>query len=503
MKIKAEQVFLIIVLFSASFLFLLNLGNQYLWQDEAQTALVSKTILTHGIPLGRDYKNFFSQELGAEYGKNYIWKWHTWFPFYLVAAFFKIFGVNTFSARLPFALFGIATVFLTYFFTKLLWKSKRTAIVATILLLLSIPFLILSRQCRYYSPATFFSLLGLYSYLNLLENKKYASIVFLLSSTLLFHIHYLYCATLLLTVFIHALICYTNKLRPVLILLTGVILINFPWVIWLSTMKYGERYTFPFLKQAQFPTFAQAYLYHIEKNIFPRFLLLVPLLVGGFNWLKTKCILPKNTIMWRNLFLLLLFSIFNIIALSQFSPYPFFRYLAPLIPVLLIISALILNSAIGAHPVIGICLALILFFPRAFLNYLYEITHDYNGPIEGIAKYLNQNGSKNDTVAITYGDLPLKFYTDMRIIGGLTGEDLFPSKEADWVIVRKYLVCEKDYKVREYLFQNVPWQKYHKIIIDYPDTPFENRESPEEHNYRTVTNEDKVIIYQRIRSSSS
>jgi len=74
---------MIAILIGSAILLLANLGNQYLWQDEAQTALISKTILTEGVSAGYDGKNYFSQEEGAEYGKNYIWRWHTWLPFYV------------------------------------------------------------------------------------------------------------------------------------------------------------------------------------------------------------------------------------------------------------------------------------------------------------------------------------------------------------------------------------------------------------------------------------
>lgn len=137
-------------------MFLWNLGNHYLWQDEAQTALISKTVVSDGVPRGYDGRNFFSQEKGAEYGDNFVWKWHTWLPFYILAGFFKIFGTKTFVARLPFALFGIGTVFLAYFFSKALWQDKKTAAVTALLLLVSVPFLLLSRQCRYYSMSAFF-----------------------------------------------------------------------------------------------------------------------------------------------------------------------------------------------------------------------------------------------------------------------------------------------------------------------------------------------------------
>lgn len=497
---RLEFIFILILLSICSWLFLSNLGNQYLWQDEAQTALIGKTVLASGVPLGYDGKNFLSQELGAEYGQNYIWKWHTWLQFYLVAAFFKIFGINTLAARLPFALFGIATVLLSYIFAKSLWKSKRAAAIAALLILSSVAFLVLSRQSRYYSVVTFFSLWGLYNFLNLLENKKYAAIMFVLSTVLLFHTHYLYCATLLFTILIYTLFFYRNKLRLVLSLLAIVTLINLPWLIWLATAKYTSRYTPILIFSAYgnlFPRFLYSYLMHIKENVVAPLLLLIFLLVAIFNYLRTKTAFSKNYIMWKNMSLLLFFCIVTIITLSLFSPSPFFRYLTVLIPVILIIIAQIINSIINVNGTIGICIVL-LFFSRSFFCYLYEITHDYDGPIEGIVEYLKQNGKETDTVAITYGDMPVKFYTKMRVVGGLTGEDLTPAQTADWVIIRKHAISRDDYKVREYLRQNVPWHKYQRIVIDYPDIPFENREDLKKRHYKTVQNQDKVVIYQRV-----
>jgi hypothetical protein len=151
------------------------------------------------------------------------------------------------------------------------------------------------------------------------------------------------------------------------------------------------------------------------------------------------------------------------------------------------------------HFVVGIAAIVLFAYPQPLSDYFYEITHDYDGPVEGIVKYLNQNAKKNEVVAITYEDLPLKFYTEMRVVGGLTGEDLSPAKEADWIIIRKYVICNKDKKVREYLIQNVSWHQYERIPLNYPDLPFENRENPQEHHYRTVTDEDKVVIYRKIK----
>ena len=93
---RNEFLFILLIMIVSGFMFLCNLGNQYLWQDEAQTALISKTILSHGIPLGHDGLNSFSQELGADYTKDFVWKWHPWLTFYITAGFFGLFGINTF-----------------------------------------------------------------------------------------------------------------------------------------------------------------------------------------------------------------------------------------------------------------------------------------------------------------------------------------------------------------------------------------------------------------------
>ncbi|MFQ5559396.1 MAG: ArnT family glycosyltransferase [Nitrospinota bacterium] len=200
-----ELVFLSVVLVLSLSLFLSNLGNIYLWQDEAQTALLAKTILQFGFPKGYDGVNFFSQELGAEYGKEYIWKWHPWFPFYLLALVFKVFGVSTFTARLPFALFGILTIFLLYFFTRSLLKNRTVAGISTMLLLFMVPFILLSRQSRYYSVATFFSVGGALRVLGNDAGEAFCALpLFSILNIVVSHSLYLLCDTSLHSFPVHS-----------------------------------------------------------------------------------------------------------------------------------------------------------------------------------------------------------------------------------------------------------------------------------------------------------
>lgn len=152
------------------------------------------------------------------------------------------------------------------------------------------------------------------------------------------------------------------------------------------------------------------------------------------------------------------------------------------------------------HTIAGVIIIAVLIFTGSLKDFFYEITHDYDGPVEGMVKYLDKHGSRDDTVVITYGDMPLKFYTDMRILGGLTGEDLSPSKDAEWIILRKHTICEKDFRVKQYLINNLKGLPYQKSVIDYPDIPFENREDPVNHRFKTSKDVDKVIIYKRVEN---
>ena len=515
---NGERLFLIIVLIIAPVLFLGNLGNRYLWQDEAETALIGKTILQDGIPRGYDGKNFFSQEGQSSYGQNYIWILDPWLPYYLVAASFKMLGVNTFAARFPFALFGIASVFLTYFFVLLLTKDRKTAGMATVLLLVSVSFLLLCRQSRYYAPVAFFSLLSLYGYLMLLETRKGGSIIFIVSTILVFHCNQLFCLTLLSTVMGYSLIYDRQLFVKTFCLSMIVILVNLPWLLWMSGVRYLDLFGYRFFTK-EFFLFLMQNLYHVHYYIFSVFLLVLPLGKGVILSIKYKSVragVSQAFLFWKDILLLLIFILITITALSIASPGPAFRYLTQLIPAFCIITAIILRSFLGEYFRTGVVIMAVLFgtisyadyqygmkYPDRkgirylnFFDYLDEITSDYNCPNEGIAKYLNANGKEGDIVAITYGDLPLKFYTKMRIVGGLTGEDLSPVKVADWIIIRKNILSTVDRKVAKYIVRNASG-RYRKIALDYAEMPWENRPSPFFHKFRTIKSSDKVTIYQR------
>lgn len=496
---RGQAVILLVILCGSALLLLKNLGNIYLWQDEAQTALVSKTILTDGVPRGCDGKNYFSQELGAEYGKNYIWRWHTWLPFYVLAAFYKVFGIGTFVSRLPFALFGLATIAATYYFAKEYWPGTNIPVIASALLALCVPFLLMCRQCRYYSMVMCFTVLAMFAYAALLNGRKYAATALFITSTLLFHSMYFYVPMLFAALLLHTCIFRRDKIKLLLLVAVAVAIVNCPWVIWLSSVNFPTINKKMVLNVAMAMKFVMEYCLNIFKFVIPAWLLLILIVTVIERQFGKNKRLVKDERFWEKITLPAFFISFNIFAMSVTAPAPFFRYLAPCLPMLLILAAVVINAAFQVHLLLGIIAVILMLVTGQLKDYFYEITHDYDGPEEGIISYLNQNGSPQDVVAITYGDMSLKFYTKMRVIGGLTGEYLDDALNARWLIIRRHIICEKDAAVRNYLKRNINWSDYRPVVIDYPDIPFENREEPKNHLFRTAQTEDKVVIYQRIK----
>jgi 4-amino-4-deoxy-L-arabinose transferase-like glycosyltransferase len=482
---------------AAGWLFLANLGDQRLWQDEAQTALIAKTVLADGVPRGYDGKNYFSQERGREYGRNYVYRWHPWFPFYLLAGVFGLCGINEWTSRLPFALMGWATVPLCYVFARSLWQSRRAAVLAAVLVATCVPFLVLSRQCRYYSPCALFSLLGLIAYYHLVRRRHWAAAVFVVSATLLFHSLFLYWAVLVVVVLIHAMIFHRDRLAATALWSGVTLLLNLPWLIWLLSPPTVGRY--PERMDRWYTPLAVAAKYVIQtfQYVFSPVLALLVMLMAGVSKTRAKRFIDMDPTTINSGSLIVLFIAVTYISLCVVTPLHFFRYLAPAIPLLCLLAAKILDSAMRLHWSLGIVGLAVIFGTGRLPDYLYEITHHFVGPVDGLVSYLNEHGKPDDVVAITYDDMPLKLYTKMRIVGGLTGEDLTPTLTADWVIFRYDTHCDKDEAVKAFLAKNLPWRQYRKIVLDYPDTPSHNREDPEGHYYRTVTDAPRLVIFQK------
>ena len=145
----------------AAVLMLWGLSAKYLWQDEAQTAVLAQRLMRYGRPLAYDGVNLITidqivMEDAATIGERtgdpkaavdyYIrrgdlkpdstWRWQPWGQFLVEGISLKLFGATTLAARLPFALAGIVTVLLLYQFVLTRFDSPLMAWLAALLLVL-------------------------------------------------------------------------------------------------------------------------------------------------------------------------------------------------------------------------------------------------------------------------------------------------------------------------------------------------------------------------------
>lgn len=471
------------------FLYFKNLGNHTLWQDEAQTALIARTVLDQGLPYGTDGKNFFSQEGGAEYGKNKLWQWHMWLPFYVLALFMKIFGDTTYVARLPFACAGVVTVMAVYAFLMSRTRSLTASGLAALALAFYVPNTLLNRQCRYYAFVSLFSVLTLYLYLRWHAQKKRRDCILLgLCTALLFHTHYLYVATMLCPLAVHWVVVSRDmRIWPGLVVL---LILCLPWTGFVLGINYSGAYGGTAFSTDHFAKLLGENWRWIKGFVTPW-----PL------WLGTLWCVWKRRYR-TELFVLLSAMVATMVAVSASSPAAFFRYLAPLLPISAIILGLCLSVAGSrARWVIGIAVICLVLWQYKFAEFVYEITHDFDGPGEKIVELLNREARPTDRVLVTYDDLMLKYYTRLRVFGGLTGERLDGTLDgasgAEWIIRRHHAVSRFEGDVREFIDKNIDFSRYEKLELEVADTAFENREEPGQHLFRTATGGPRVVVWRR------
>lgn len=418
------QLFLIIIY---SVLIFSNLGVRALWQDEAETALVARQIVKSGVwlPYASDEQGPISQDWNYQFSVSPLWRWHPWLQFYLTAFSFKMLGISSLTARLPFAIIGIISyVYFIRFTKKHGPKNQLFQLSALALFLLSTPLLLHFRQCRYYALSVLFYLITIDGYLELLNSPNHKkSLKYFLGSIFLFHSFLSGALALQISFFINFLILYlrgqikTSPFVKFITLFSLTLPFTIPWTWYLKIGGQNINLNFELIKQHIF----QHYLY-IHKYIFPFFVFIV------FLSSKIRKKFSANPI-------LLLFSIIIAINLTLYTfnhPY-FFRYLIPLIPFFIYIISWILIH--GNKLAVSITVfATLLMTIKTYPNYIYEITHKYYGTNSQLINYLNSlDKSEYQALAVNYDDFTFRFHTQLKTIG--SQQLLIPSNCPDVIFI--------------------------------------------------------------------
>lgn len=512
-----------------------NLSEQYLWQDEAENAVIAQNILKYHYPRALDGSHLVISDIG--YQPNHTWIFQPWLQNYVTAASFIIFGKSTASARIPFVIFGILSFLASYKLAKRLF-GKKTANISSTILLLCVPFLLMIRSSRYYSLALFFSILLIISYLDYAEKKRFSALKVVLFSFLLFNSNFGIFFPLSLGLAVHYFIFYFKKegLKRDILTVGAVMLVTLPVFVFFKGWMHKVPLTIDF-----FMGNIKFYFRSINRYIAPIRLIAVIYLICAV-WKRSFLPLKVSKDAKKNLALIGIIFLASLLFMG-IAKFRSLRYVIYLIPLVIIFESYLLSFLwIKKRAQAVICIALLVFtdlfhhsiddffeipFSRLavniydmvgpnsdapkfvqkikksaekaitvktyFFDFLYELTHAYEGPVEAIVEYLKQHAEFGDTVKIPYGDCAVAFYTNLNVENNLYSfKNLYP----EWIVVRDYWTSD-DFFASKY-FTEIE-KRYDRIILDTPDLRWENR--PDDmgyHNFRPVTDyPHKVTIYKR------
>lgn len=522
MKTRFITYFLLsLLLVSALFLIFKNLSDNYLWQDEAESAVLARNILHFGYPKAFDGLNLVNPNIYSGFGNGYAWKYHPWLHFYLISLSYKILGENAFSSRLPSAILGFLAIVIIFFLAKRLFKKDGIALLSVLLVTTSVPFLLLVRQCRYYSLQMFLVLAIIWAYLNVLEkNGKYIWQLGALFTALCYTNHGAF-IPVFGSVIIHFFFVNKNRAlrKEILIMCIAVISLALPWFIY----SYAPRHIATLNPLIFYRNF-EFQIRILNKYIFPLAFLLV------LSWkLKPD---PYDK---RSLLLILVLLAVNL-CFYTFVEQRTIRYYVHLLPFLYILEAYLLLTFLSKHKFLLFAFLFIIIFTNIFHNsilyaaraafvrndpekraellkkvnfyfpmYIYEITHNYHGPLEGTVKFLKEHAKPGDTVKVPYDEASLIFYLPyLKIENGY----FFDNKDfPDWIVWREYWINEYrhpsegyDYKLYDDKYVRAIKSGYTAHVIPYPDIIWDNRpDDMSYHKFKTSDEPRKVIIYEKKR----
>ncbi len=567
---KRYQIGIAVVTMCAAFFLFANLGDRILWSDEAQTALLARQITKSGIPKFNVGENIPTDSPDfSDFNRDGVFIWNTWLPYYLTAISFQFLGESEFAARLPFAIFGALTLLLYYKFTLKLFHDRKTILISMFLLCLSIPFFLHMRQCRYFAIAVFGTLWMIWGYLSLGDGKKSGIIHIAAAGLLCFHSFYINAFLNLACLLTHAFLFRRRSIIRGLLIAGAIVLVfSLPAVVYMgmSGQTLSPEATTPqkvsrslwvytlwingFLFPYALPVFASAlrktkgrgflfiayilFLAGAAMNVFLTqsiIMFFISLLLIVYYLYSGKDYTPGSSGLEQLFSLLLIFVPSYITVFAFFAPYPFYRYITPLMPLFFPFSAFLLSTILQKGRFLGytvlfllvttnilsvlpLKLSEILFPAPAGIRKEYtvsprdiwrwtdlrtdiaaffdELTHSVADPEKGLVDYFRKYGKPGQIIKASYDDLSLMFYLPhMRIIprlvrGGVP-DYIIPRGEYPLLFDNNFLQLLEERKVI-----------YREEAIPYPDVVWGNNPDPLFHLYNMPSNKQSIKIYKRL-----
>jgi len=513
MEIAATAAPLVVGTISAVLL-LWGLSDKYLWQDEAQTAVLAERMLRFGRPLAYDGVNLITLDQfvledpatiaqrttdpqaavkyyvdRGDFKADTTWRWQPWGQFIVEAASLKALGKTTLAARLPFALAGIVIVLLLYQFVLTNFSSTLMASLAALLLAFNGYWILHSRQCRYYSLSTLFLLLTLMAYARWQRGGRWGAAAFGIAVWCWFQVDYGTLWPVLLVLFVDALVAHRHTpWRPMLVAAALAVTMG-PFVYYFELWRrlstpvgtWGDRF--------------RVNLFNMNEYIVPLVVVLGGIALLGWRWRTLLAVERRMVAMVCAA--IVGFSLW----VPSAVPFSFLRYVIMLAPLGCLLSAWALVRACGSR--IGIAwlgAAVLILTPwlskplnlvsppprwyksatvlRPDLSLMaVEVFGHRPDPNRVLVDWLKQNARPTDEILVNYEDVPLMFYLPNPIRGGVAAFRAEDDAKAppEFVVLRRsvqfvhWAVYEREF--RRYHWFEVP-------LVRAPDVPWGNNPDP-------------------------
>lgn len=440
----------------AAVLLFWRLGSVYLWQDEANTAVLAVRMLKYGKPLAYDGVNLLSNDNFAAEDRvaigtrtanpkaavDYIigrgdlkadtsWIFQPWGQFVVAAASIRAFGQTTLAARLPFAAAAFASVLLLYWIVRRATGSLPIAALSCLLLLANAYWILHGRQARYYALSSVFLLLTMLAYDRWLRGSRWGSVVFVAAAWGWFQVDYGTVWPALGVMFLHALIVKRRNPRDVLI--PGVALAA-------AVAPFVFFYQMSGRLSVQSGTWQDRFgenLFNLNQFVIPVVVLVAAIVVLAAQWRRIADTERR----------LVIVSVGMIVALGLWvpsvAPTSFLRYVIMAAPMGCLVTAWVLVRGFGSRPVlIGITAVVLAVTPWASVPFEHlaplpvmrpngafvrpelaalvrNVFRARRDPNQLVVEWLKQNAAPTDEILINYEDVPLMYYLPNPIRGGI------------------------------------------------------------------------------------
>jgi hypothetical protein len=462
---------------------------------------------TEKLPTGDPAEAVRYYRVRGDFKADTTWRYHPWGQFILAGASLALFGHDTVPARLPFALAGALTVALLYTVVRRRLASPAAAAAAAALVLGNSFWVMHMRQCRYYALSSLFSLLTLEAYLRWSEGRRWGGPVFIGTAWMWFQMDYGTLWPFLGILGLHALITRARPFREIVLVFAGFCAVTAPFCIYVYDLIGRAKWTPPNWSNG-------IWNYLFEVNQFQLPLVLIPVVLY-LSWSKRKdSSNPQSSLSLAGLSLAIVCVL--PIWFARVGNETYFRYIAPLTTLSAIVIAYgivetarllpsarrirwLAPSAVAAATLFFLITNLPsrpagLVIPGGYRlkNYYLSsvmrpeiqlLIRDLTGsgaddPNRATVEFLRQRLKPGEEVLCNYEDIPLIFYLQNRVRGGISCFRVTDEGNVRFAVIRRSAAGLTHVPIYMRELRKSLWQAY---ALNAPDITWGNFPDPESH----------------------